>query len=136
MGSGDDVSQLRQDHVADTEQFASWAKNYQELLEKRGLLDEQLLMAGLLSTPNIQHPYRKLHLASYDLLTAAQQQYLSRSLQQRKSVYGFSLGQPLLDLPAIDAAISVMALLKNRTNTVEFGFLLRNQFFGLIFSID
>jgi len=34
------------------------------------------------------------------------------SLQQRKSVYGFSLGQPLLDLPAIDAAISVMALLK------------------------
>jgi len=206
-----DVSQLRQDHVADTEQFASWAKNYKELLEKRGLLDEQLLMAGLLSTPNIQHPYRKLHLASYDLLTAAQQQYLSSaekgglewsaskpivatesesyfchenskdeivaalntardclekdpnhtvsivipdlaqrqaqvqelardvfypcesplSLQQQKSVYGFSLGQPLLDLPAIDAALSVMALLKNRTNTVEFGFLLRNQFFGL-----
>jgi len=44
------------------------------------------------------------------------------SLQQQKSVYGFSLGQPLLDLPAIDAALSVMALLKNRTNTVEFGF--------------
>jgi ATP-dependent helicase/nuclease subunit B len=204
------ASQLKQDHVADTEQFVLWAQSYQELLEKRGLMDEQLLIKTLLNEPMIQHPFAELHLVSYDLLTAAQRQYFSiaensgvsckssrpsvvaeatqylqyenskteitaameharrcleqdpshtvsivipdlaqryaqvqeqardvfypsespLNVQQNSSVYGFSLGQPLFELPAIEAALSVISLLKNRTNTIEFGFLLRNRFLG------
>jgi len=204
------AAELEQDHVADTEQFIMWAESYQLLLSKRGLIDEQMLMSTLLESSNVQHPFNKLHLISYDLLTAAQQKYLFQaervgmvwresrpsiapestsyrrfenssveisaalnharaclekdpehtvtvvipdlafrqaqvqelardvfypaesplSVQQKSSVYGFSLGQPLLDLPSINSALSVLGLLKNRTNTVEFGFLLRNRFLG------
>ncbi|MFT4635781.1 MAG: ATP-dependent helicase/nuclease subunit B [Chitinophagales bacterium] len=204
------ASQLKQDHVADTEQFVLWAQSYQELLNKRGIFDEQLLLSALLDEPNAQHPFTELHLVSYDLLTAAQQKYLSAaeqsgvscnrsqplvaeesteylqyenskteitvaleyarrclendlehtislvipdlaqrhtqvqelarevfypsasplSVQQNNCVYGFSLGQPLFDLPAIEAALRVISLLKNRTNTIEFSFLLRNRFLG------
>ncbi|MFT6408570.1 MAG: putative DNA repair protein [Arenicella sp.] len=204
------ASQLKQDHVADTEQFVFWAQSYQELLAQRGLLDEQLLLGALLNEASTQHPFTELNLLSYDLLTAAQQQYLSTaqesgvnckssrpsvadesthyfqyqdskseitaaleyarscleldpghkvslvipdlaqrhlqvqelarevfypsvsplSVQQNSCVYGFSLGQPLFDLPAIEAALSVISLLNNRTNTIEFGFLLRNRFLG------
>jgi len=203
-------SELKLDHVADTEQFISWVQSYQELMSKRGLLDEQLLISALLGEANVQHPFVELQLVSYDLLTAAQQQYfdsakqtgltysvskpsvvsesasylcyqnskaeitaalkharscleqdpehtvslvipdlahrqsqvqeLARdvfysgesplSVQQNSAIYGFSLGQPLFELPAIEAAVSAIALLKNRTSTVEFGFLLRNRFLG------
>jgi ATP-dependent helicase/nuclease subunit B len=203
-------SQLKQDHVADTEQFLLWAESYQGLLEKRGLFDEQLLISALLNEERIQHPFAELNLVSYDLLTAAQKRYLeiaqesgvrcnsSRpsvvaqstqyrqyenskveitaaleharscleddpkhtvslvipdlanrheqvqelarevfypsasplSVQQNSCVYGFSLGQSMFDLPAIEAALRVISLLKNRTNTIEFGFLLRNRFLG------
>ncbi len=204
------LSQLQQDHVADTEQFVLWTQDYQTLLNKRGLLDEQLLLSALLTLPAIEHPFSELHLISYDLLTAAQQQYLARarasgivckmskpsvavestsyikyenskaeitaalnyardclekdpnhtislvipdlahrqaqvqelardvfypsesplSVQQNNAVYGFSLGQPLFDLAAVEAALSVISLLKNTTNTIELGFLLRNRFLG------
>ncbi len=53
------------------------------------------------------------------------------SVQQQATIYSVSLGQPLFDLPSINAAISVLSLLKNRTSTIEFGFLLRNRFLGL-----
>ncbi|MGK0373992.1 MAG: putative DNA repair protein [Arenicella sp.] len=205
------ASQLKQDHVADTDQFVLWVESYQELLEKRGLLDEQLLISALITEPTIEHPFAELNLVSYDLLTAAQKQYFSSakksgvsckssrplvaanatqylqyenskteiaaaleyarscleqdpdhtislvipdlaqrhaqvqelarevfypcesplSVQQNSCVYGFSLGQPLVELPAIEAALSVISLLKNRTNTIDLGFLLRNRFLGL-----
>jgi len=70
------AAELEQDHVADTEQFIMWAESYQLLLSKRGLIDEQMLMSTLLESSNVQHPFNKLHLISYDLLTAAQQKYL------------------------------------------------------------
>ena len=205
------ASQLQRDHVADTEQFVLWTRNYQKSLEKRGLLDEQLLMAKLIDAANVQHPYERLHFISYDLLTASQRAYLEKaeqaglqwseskpnvelklqcylryddsksevvaalnaakkclendpehkvsivipdlahrqaeiqelarhvfypcesplSVQNKDAVYSFSLGEPLQDIPAIEAAMSIIALLKNNTNTTEFGFLLRNQFLGL-----
>lgn len=204
------MTQLEQDHVADTEQFVLWCQNYQQLLSNKGLLDEQLLLSALLDLPVIQHPFSRLHLVSYDLLTAAQQQYLARAkesdvlyttsrpsvslesvsfikypnikleitaalsyarrclekdpehtvsvvipdlahrqaqvqelardvfyssespldVQQNNSVYGFTLGEPMFDLASIETALSVIALLKNSTNAVEFGFLLRNRFLG------
>ena len=204
------MGQLKQDHVADTEQFVLWCQSYQQLLKKKGLIDEQILIKELLALPNIQHPFSTLHLVSYDLLTSAQQQYLNQAeesgvacktsrpsvslesvsylkfqdtkteitaalsyartclekepehtisvvipdlahrqaqvqeiardvfypsesplnVQQNDSVYGFTLGQPMFDLASIEAALGVISLLKNNTNTVEFSFLLRNRFLG------
>jgi len=206
---------LAQDHVADTEQFLSWANAYQAILDKRGLLDEQLLVSRLIELDqkkiDIEHPFNGVHLLSFDMLNAAQKQYfellknaglsyqtsqpqrlakseryfeyaqtddelraalmhardcveldsnhkvslvipdlaqrqtqveeLARevfypsasplSMQQNNSVYAFSLGRTMTDLPAIEAAISVLMLLKNRSNTVDIGFILRNRFLGL-----
>jgi len=206
---------LAQDHVADTEQFLAWANAYQAILEKRGLVDEPLLVTRLLDLDKaqigIEHPFKGVHLLSFDMLSAAQRQYfdifegaglsyqtsqpevsatsdvyleynqpddelraalmyaracvesdsnhkvslvipdiaqrqtrveeLARevfypsasplSMQRNSSVYAFSLGRTLTDLPAIEAAISVLGLLKNRSNTVDLGFLLRNRFLGL-----
>jgi len=204
------AEELEQDHVADTKQFVNWTRAYRKLLDTRSLLDDQLLISALIDMPDTQHPFKALHIVSYDLLTAAQQRYLSNaqangviwqrskpsveenstsylnyddnnaeiaaalnfarecleqdsehkisivipdlahrqtqiqelardifyagesplSMQESHSVYGFSLGQSLIDLPAIEAALSAISLLKNKTNAVEFGFLLRNQFLG------
>lgn len=206
---------LAQDHVADTEQFLAWANAYQAILDKRGLVDEQLLLSRLLELGRenieVEHPFNGVHLLSFDILNAAQKQYfeifinagldyqssqpqrptkseryleyaqiddeiraalmhardrveldanhkvslvipdlaqrqtqveeLARevfypsasplSMQQNSSVYAFSLGRTMTDLPAIEAAISVLMLLKNRSNTVDIGFILRNRFLGL-----
>lgn len=206
---------LAQDHVADTEQFLSWSNAYQAILDKRGLLDEQLLVSRLIELDrkniDIEHPFNGVHLLSFDMLNAAQKQYfellknaglsyqtsqpqrpakseryseyaqtddeiraalmhardcveldsshtvslvipdlaqrqtqveeLARevfypsasplSMQQNNSVYAFSLGRTMADLPAIEAAISILILLKNRSNTVDIGFILRNRFLGL-----
>ena len=70
---------LAQDHVADTEQFLSWANAYQAILDKRGLLDEQLLVSRLIELDqkniDIEHPFNGVHLLSFDMLNAAQKQY-------------------------------------------------------------
>lgn len=52
-------------------------------------------------------------------------------VQQNSAVFRYSLGQRLTDWAAIDTALSVINLLKNRTTTTELSFLLRNQFLGL-----
>lgn len=53
------------------------------------------------------------------------------SVQQNNTVYRFSLGQPIGDSAAIEAAISIITLLRNRTTVLDLSFLLRNQFLGL-----
>lgn len=205
-------SALKQDHVADTDQFVAWVEAYQTLLNKRGLIDESGLMTSLLD-PNftINHPHSELLWVSYDLLTGAQKEYLEQAqadgvsvafeqpdvmreseefvsysdstveikaaleharacveadekhtvnvaipdLQQRlnqvtelardvfypsatpleveqgDTVYAIALGQKLSDMAAIEAGLSLLNLLKNKTNTVDLGFLLRNRFVGL-----
>lgn len=205
-------SSLKQDHVADTDQYIAWAEAYQTLLNKRGLIDESGLMKTLLdSSFATKYPYVELVLVSYDLLTSAQKKHLEQAqtdgitvtfdqpniaresedfirypdsaseikaaleharacvetdtkhkvnivipdLQQRlnqvtelargvfypsatpleveqsDTVYAISLGQNMTDMAAIEAALSLINLLKNKSNTVDLGFLLRNRFVGL-----
>lgn len=52
-------------------------------------------------------------------------------IEQRDRVYAIGLGQKMLDTAAIEAAISLIKLFKNKTNVLELGFLLRNRFVGL-----
>lgn len=49
-------------------------------------------------------------------------------VQQNNTAYRFSLGQPLKEWAAIETALSVVALLKNRSTVSDLSFLLRNQF--------
>ncbi len=51
-------------------------------------------------------------------------------VQQNSTVYRFSLGQRLSDWAAIETALSVIGLLKNRTTNSDLSFILRNQFLG------
>lgn len=52
-------------------------------------------------------------------------------VQQNKTAYRFSLGQPLAEWAAIETALSVIGLLNNRSTVTDIGFLLRNQFLAL-----
>ena len=52
-------------------------------------------------------------------------------VQQNSTAYRFSLGQTLADWAAIETALSVIALLKNRITSVDLSFLLRNQFLSV-----
>jgi len=206
-------SALAQDHVEDVEQFLSWTSEYQNLLRKRGLIDEPLLLQALIDEDRSEFPFNHLIWHSYDLVTDAQQRlnelaaergvhisvassararspeisYLeyantndeirasfikARTLiensdsdytisvvipdlqrqqsqireiarevfypsesplatQQMDTVYRFSLGQPLSEWAAIETALSLIQMLKNRTSLVDFGFILRNQFVAL-----
>lgn len=203
---------LKQDHVADTDQFMEWSESYQALLKKRGMLDESALLSCLLGAEfKVRHPYSELIWVSYDLLNAAQKQYIEIAqadnvavsfdhpdiarhsetyntypdsvseikaaleharycveqnpkhrvsvvipdlkqrinqvselardvfypsetpleVEQGDKVYVLGLGNPLPEISAIEAALSLLNLLKNKTNTVDFGFLVRNRFIGL-----
>jgi len=51
-------------------------------------------------------------------------------IQQSSTVYRFSLGQRLNEWAAIETALSVIGLLKNRTTSSDLSFILRNQFLG------
>lgn len=52
-------------------------------------------------------------------------------VQQNNTAYRFSLGQPLNEWAAIETALSVVAVLKNRSTVSDLSFLLRNQFLRL-----
>ena len=64
---------IAQDHVEDIEQFLTWLSAYQDLLEKRGLIDESLLVQALIETDRLEYPFKRLIWHSYDLVTDAQQ---------------------------------------------------------------
>ncbi|NND80970.1 MAG: hypothetical protein HKN50_00945 [Gammaproteobacteria bacterium] len=52
-------------------------------------------------------------------------------IMHQPCVYRFSLGQPLSEWPAIEAALRVIKLLRNQCTCIELSFVLRNEFFGL-----
>jgi len=205
------IDSVEQDHVADTQQFIQWLKDYQSLLGKRGLVDEPLLINALCDTPvALSFPYERVVMYAFDLTNASQQkinelariqgvaieqravdskqsdckyrvyddssseiksalnearklieednhrsinivihdlqdrqsqvQELAREVfypsasplyvQQNSTVYRFSLGQRLSEWASIETALSVIALLKNRTTSSDLSFILRNQFLG------
>lgn len=49
-------------------------------------------------------------------------------VQQNKTVYRFSLGEPLAQWAAVETALSLLSLLGNHCTVVDFSYLLRNQF--------
>lgn len=53
------------------------------------------------------------------------------NVEHSDTVYILGVGNALPDMAAIEAALSVLNLLKNKSNTVDLGFLLRNRFLGL-----
>jgi probable DNA repair protein len=205
-------SVLKQDHVADTDQFIAWSEGYQAIMKKRGMVDESALLSLLLKGSfKLKHPYSKLILVSYDLVTASQQSYFQNAqvdgvevsfdhpgitptsrkffaypdsvseikaaleharlcveqnsdhrvsvvipdlknrvnqvaelardvfypgmtplnVEHSDTVYNLGVGNALPDMAAIEAALSVLSLLKNKTSTVDIGFLIRNRFLGL-----
>ena len=200
---------IEQDHVADTQQFIQWLDDYQSLLNKRGMVDEPLLIDALCNTQaSLLFPYQKLIIYAFDLINVTQQKinelaisqgvaieekavpsrqsvceykvyedskseirgafYQARKLieqdnqrsinivihdlqdkqsqvqelarevfypaesplhvQQNSTVYRFSLGQRLSEWAAVETAISVIGLLKNKTTNSDLSFILRNQF--------
>jgi len=202
---------ISQDHVADTQQFIGWIDSYQQLLRKRGFIDEPTLIKRLAGM-QYELPFNSLIWYCYDLLTASQRclnesaidrgveisnqalekhneseayyftyasfrdelvatfqdawqslednadsainivipdlqhrqaqvREIAREVfypsltplqaQQQNSVYRFSLGEPLQDWPAIEVALLLINLLKNRTKRTEFSFILRNRFLRL-----
>jgi len=208
------VDTLRQDHVADLDQFIRWLEAYKALLAERGLLDTPTLVHYLSSDEVAREthaPFKKLIWHDYDLVTAAQRQINQRAEQQgvmltvtqsakarsghlryvmyqdtqseiksalqqarelieggsesinivipdlqrrqtqvseiardvfypsmsplevqrNQTVYRFSLGQPLNQWAAIETALRLIVLLKNRTSVTDLSFLLRNQFIAV-----
>ena len=205
------IDSVQQDHVADTQKFIQWLKDYQNLLIKRGLVDEPLLIDALSNTQSaLRFPYENVVMYAFDLINSSQQkinrqaqaqgvsikyqsvesrsgdyqykvyedstseitavfkmarklieanndcsinivihdlqdrqsevQELARKVfypsasplyvQQNSTVYRFSLGQRLSEWAAIETALSVISLLKNRSTSSDLSFLLRNQFLG------
>ncbi len=204
---------LMQEHVEDVEQFLNWLSSYRALLEKRGLIDEPLLVQKLLQAQSLEYPFKRLVWHSYDLVTTAQQSLNDKmseqgvtvdsassaraagpaikfleyqnsedeiraslvsartliensdsnftinvvipdlqrkqakvreiarevfypaasplNIQQMTTVYRFSLGQPLGEWAAIETALTLINMLKNRISMLDLGFVLRNQFIGL-----
>lgn len=198
---------IKQDHVADTEQFLYWLDEYRQKLSRRGLIDESML-SDALSRVECELPYTRMIWVSYDLITDAQQRHIASAqdrgvevlfkrpqqvcqnqkfqqftdpreeikaaletarkrleadpktqisivvpdlehrqasieelaravfypnlsplqIQQNSNVYRFSLGQYLHEWPAIETALGLLALLKNRVSIGDLSYLLRNQF--------
>ncbi|RBP53401.1 PD-(D/E)XK nuclease family protein [Arenicella xantha] len=201
---------IAQDHVADTEQFLVWLDDYQQKLQKRGLIDESMLVAALHQI-DCDIPYSQMIWVSYDLITDAQKAHLEQAkiqgisvdyqrptkscrtqdflqfptvqneilsalktarhrlesspdshvsivvpdlqhrqaaveelarsvfypdlsplqVQQNSNIYRFSLGLTLHEWPAIETALSLLTLIKNRVSVTDLSYLLRNQFVGL-----
>jgi len=207
---GISIDTIKADQVADTDQFSKWVDAYRDVLQRRGLIDESMLLEGL-SHGATNYPFRQLTWVSYDLVTQAQRLHIDRAheagvtidfvkpelgievkeyctydnteqeilavferarvlleqnadhtisvvipdLQHRQSqvqelartvfypakspldvqlnsnVYQFSLGQPLREWAAVEAALSVIKLLKNSCSATDLNFILRSRFLSL-----
>ncbi|MBX2849770.1 MAG: PD-(D/E)XK nuclease family protein [Acidiferrobacterales bacterium] len=62
---------IQKDPAADTSQFINWVNEYQQLLRKRGLLDESLLIQALINS-DCEFSFKKVTWYCYDLITATQ----------------------------------------------------------------
>lgn len=78
--------------------------------------------------PDLQHRQRPIQELARDVFYP---EVSPLDVQQSDAIYQFSLGQNLHEMPAIEAALSVIQLLKNRTSTTDISFLLRNRFLGV-----
>lgn len=127
-----EVSQVRPKQTPESEEWYVYADTKSEItatLESaRRLLELDARHTISIVVPDLQH-------------RQAQVQELARAVfypgsspldvQQNNNVYKFSLGQALNEWAAIEAALSLIQLLKNRTSSADLSFILRNQFMGL-----
>ena len=127
---GISIEKLSNDHVADTQQFIHWVSAYQDLLIKRGFVDDQLLAKQLLQTKLIA-PYKKIIWYAYDLMTFQQTSFVDRQLdngidieyqkatqpvEQNKSCYAYSDQQQELLSTLTDAK---MLIEQNKNATIN-----------------
>jgi len=82
---GVELDSLRQDHVADTEQFIAWIDAYTDLLTKRRLIDASQLQHQLLNSGS-KPPFRQLIWYCYDLVTATQSRFNQRAESLGKEI--------------------------------------------------
>ena len=75
--------------------------------------------------PDLQHRYAKVQQIAHDIFYPNQTLLNSEGNQL---VYRFSLGKPMIDIPAIEAALCALSLLKNNSTVDDFQFLLNSNY--------
>lgn len=81
-----------------------------------------------LTVPDLQLRLNQVTELARDVFYASATPY---EVEQGDTVYSINLGQKMSDIAAIEAALSLINVLKNKSNIVDLGFLLRNRFVGL-----
>ena len=75
--------------------------------------------------PDLQHRYAKVQQIAHDVFYPNSTLLASEGNQL---VYRFSLGKPMIDIPAIEAAMCALTLLKNNSTLEDVQFLLRSNY--------
>ena len=128
---GIEVVYSRPQRDAQTTKFKRFADSRHELVWCLRYARDQIEADGntLISivVPDLQHRQPEVEELARRIFYPAMSPL---EIQQNQNVYRFSLGRNLQQWPAIDAAVSVISLLRNKTSTSELSYLLRNQFFS------
>ncbi len=78
--------------------------------------------------PDLQHRQNQVQELARDVFYASESPL---DVLNNNSVYRLSLGKPLTELAPIEAALSVIGLLKNKTTMLDLGFVLRSRYLNL-----
>jgi len=98
------------------------------LQRARRLLEQDSVVKINVVVPDLQQRYMEVRELARQVFYPAMSPI---QVQQNNTAYRFSLGQPLNQWAAIETALSLLALLKNRCTVGDISFLLRNQFLRL-----
>jgi len=132
VAAGIEVEQIKPNKSAKSQQFFQYDNTKLEikgaLEHARQLLEKDEKHTLSIVIPDLQHRYQQVQELARDVFYPASSPL---DIQHNNKVYQFSLGQPISEWAAIEAALGVISLLKNRCNLIDLGFILRNQFLGL-----
>ena len=114
------------DQVINYQRFTTQKYELLAVLQDARTLIEQDPKATInIVVPDLQHRYMQVRDLARDVFYPAKSPL---ELQQLNCVYRFSLGEALKQWPAIETALTVIGLFKNRIRLSDFSFLLRNRF--------
>jgi len=99
------------------------------LEQARRLVEQDSEHSISIVVPDLQHRRQQIRELARSVFYPAES---PMSIEQQDVVYQFSLGQGLYELPPIEAAISLLKLLGNRTSVADVSFLLRNRFLNVL----
>lgn len=130
---GVEVSYSRPQRTVESTHYKRFVDSRQEMVWALRYAREKIEVDGntLISivVPDLQHRQAEVEELARRIFYPAMSPL---DVQQNQNVYRFSLGRNLQQWPAIDAAVSAIALLRNKTSTTELSYLLRNQFFSAL----